>query len=62
MKKNLPPIASEDKPGQLADLEILDFSDVDQLEESIAPIFVAAFDPASGGTCGKYGCLCLGPI
>lgn len=60
MKKNLPLIASERKPGQLADLEILDFSDVDQLEESIAPVFVAVFSAAdSGGTCKKYGCLCL---
>lgn len=42
------------------DLEVVDFSDLEQLEESIAPIFLI---PAAGGKCGSggqgpHGCSC----
>jgi len=41
------------------DVEIIDFSDIEPLEESIAPVFVAALFSGNGGTCGRFGCLCL---
>ncbi len=43
------------------ELDVIDFSDVRELEEAIAPVFVAAFSPDSGGVCTKYGCICFGP-
>ncbi len=43
------------------ELEILDFSDIQQLEESIAPVLLA---PGVGGTCSGgagSGCKCVVP-
>jgi len=43
------------------DLEIIDFSDLQEIEESIAPIFLL---PATGGKCSGSpgdGCICHVP-
>ena len=46
------------KTNRDMDLEIVDFSDLEQIEESIAPIFLI---PAVGGKCSGgtgSGCTC----
>lgn len=57
MQKPIPTTTPEKHPS--GDLEVIDFSDVSELEESIAPVF---FNPPSGGTCNHLGCICFGPI
>lgn len=47
---------------QVLDLEVVDFTDLEQLEESIAPIFLAVV--AVGGKCSGgagSGCICTVP-
>lgn len=47
----------DDRDPRELDLEIVDFSDLEQLEEPIAPIFAAA----AGGVCSAVaagGCKC----
>ena len=47
---------------QILDLEVVDFADLEQLEESIAPIFLAV--AAVGGSCSGgtgSGCTCVVP-
>ena len=46
----------------LLELEVVEFTDLEQLEEAIAPIFLLAAD--AGGSCsggGQSGCRCVVP-
>jgi hypothetical protein len=49
----------EDLVVEPMELEVVEFTDLEQLEESIAPIFLLAAD--TGGTCSGgagSGCIC----
>lgn len=53
--------AKATKNSEGMEIEIVDFSDLEQIEESIAPIFVI---PAVGGSCSgaaPSGCVCNVP-
>ena len=53
---------SEDLAVQILDLEVVEFTDLEQLEEAIAPIFLLGTD--AGGKCSGgagSGCQCIVP-
>jgi hypothetical protein len=39
-------------------LEMVDFDDLQEIEESVAPLFLLLNNVGTGGSCGRSGCQC----